>query len=193
MNILVTGSSGLIGSALTPFLRARGHQVRRLLRAPTAESDATSWNPAAGTFTEGALDGIDAVVHLAGESIASGRWTAARKARIRDSRVDLTRRLSETLARLESPPTVLVAASAIGFYGDRGDEVLDEAASPRAGFLPDVCQAWRTQRHRRASGASGSRICGPGSCSARTAGRCLRCFFRSGSVWVGCWGRAIST
>ena len=142
MNVLLTGSGGLIGSALAPALAADGHQVRRLRRAAAGGPDETSWNPADGTFAPGALDGIDGVVHLAGESIAGGRWTAARKARIRDSRVDDTRRLAEALAALEQPPRVLVAASAIGFYGDRGDELLDEAASPGIGFLPEVSRAW---------------------------------------------------
>lgn len=142
MNVLVTGSSGLVGSALAPALAADGHQVRRLRRAPATGPDATSWNPADGTFAPGALDGIEAVVHLAGENIAGGRWTAGRKARIRDSRVDGTRRLCDALAALDTPPRVLVAASAIGFYGDRGDELLDEGAPPGTGFLPEVSRAW---------------------------------------------------
>ena len=142
MHVLVTGSHGLIGSALMPFLGGDGHQVRRLLRTESDESGTTSWNPDAGTFAPGAFAGIDAVVHLAGESIASGRWTTARKSNIRDSRVIGTRNLCTALAGLETPPRVLVAASAIGFYGDRGDELLDESAPPGSGFLPDVCQEW---------------------------------------------------
>ena len=144
MNVLLTGSSGLIGSALAPALSGDGHRVRRLRRAASAAADATSWNPADGAFVAGALDGIDAVVHLAGENIAGGRWTAARKARIRDSRVDGTRRLCEALAALDTPPRVLVAASAIGFYGDRGDALLDESAAPGTGFLPEVSRSWET-------------------------------------------------
>ena len=142
MHVMLTGSTGLIGTALMPFLAGQGHQVRRLCREPSSGAETTHWNPADGTFAEGAFDGIDAVVHLAGESIASGRWTAARKARIRDSRVDGTHRLCEAMAALESPPTVLVAASALGYYGDRADEVLDESATPGTGFLPTVCQEW---------------------------------------------------
>ena len=142
MNVLMTGSSGLIGSPLMSFLGGRGHQVRRLFRRPTAEVNATFWNPADGTFADGAFDGIDAVVHLAGENIAGGRWTAARKDRIRTSRIDGTRRLCEGLASLQSPPKVLVAASAVGFYGDRADEMLDESSAPGTGFLPEVCRDW---------------------------------------------------
>ena len=142
MNVLMTGSSGLIGSPLMSFLGGRGHQVRRLFRRPTAEVNATFWNPADGTFADGAFDGIDAVVHLAGENIAGSRWTAARKDRIRTSRIDGTRRLCEGLASLQSPPKVLVAASAVGFYGDRADEMLDESSAPGTGFLPEVCRDW---------------------------------------------------
>lgn len=142
MAVLITGSSGLVGQALVPFLSGGGHHVRRLRRSPSAAADETSWNPADGTFAPGALDGVDTVIHLAGENIAGGRWTDARKVRIRESRVNDTRRLAETLSRLEVPPKVLVAASAVGFYGDRGDEVLDELSAPGSGFLPDVCQAW---------------------------------------------------
>jgi len=142
MQVLMTGSSGLIGTTLRSFLGGGGHRVRQLLRTASASDDTTSWNPAEGTFAAGAFDGIDAVVHLAGESIASGRWTAARKARIRESRVTGTRQVCEELARHDTPPKVLVSASAIGFYGDRGDEVLGESAAAGSGFLPEVCQAW---------------------------------------------------
>ena len=142
MKVLMTGSSGLIGTALRSFLGGGGHQVRRLFRTSSAAADVTSWNPADGTFAGGAFDGINAIVHLAGEGIAAGRWTAARKTRIRESRVTGTRQLCAALAGLETPPKVLVAASAIGFYGDRGNEVLDESAAAGSGFLPEVCQAW---------------------------------------------------
>lgn len=145
MKVAVTGATGLIGSALVPFLRSGGHEAAALRRARASREAAgggPSWDPDTGALSEGALDGVDAVVHLAGENIAGGRWTAARKARIRDSRVDGTRRLAQALAALPRPPRTLVAASAVGFYGDRGDENLDESSAPGDGFLPDVCQAW---------------------------------------------------
>ena len=129
MNVLMTGSSGLVGTALQPFLTEQGHSVRRLLRTPSSGTDVTSWNPTDGTFASGAFEGIDAVVHLAGENIASRRWSPAQKARIRDSRVNDTRKLCEALAALESPPSVFVSASALGFYGDRGDELLEHKVS----------------------------------------------------------------
>ena len=142
MRVAVTGATGLIGSALVPFLRGGGHEVAPLRRQGAGAAAGPGWDPATGALSAGALDGVDAVVHLAGENIAGGRWTAARKARIRDSRVDGTRRLCEALAALPHPPSTLVAASAIGFYGDRGDEQVDESSASGAGFLADVCRAW---------------------------------------------------
>jgi hypothetical protein len=143
MNVLVTGSTGLVGSTLVSFLTTGGHQVTRLVRhAPRAGQAEVQWDPAAGSIATPGLEGIDAVVHLAGESIASGRWSAEKKAKIRDSRVQGTRVLCEALAQLVTPPKVLVSASAIGYYGDRGDEVLRENSRPGRDFLADVCQAW---------------------------------------------------
>ena len=138
MTIGVTGSSGLVGSALTRRLTTDGHRVTPLRRIEGA-----------GLFFRTTKDGpdpfsppLDAVIHLAGEPIASGRWTAAKKARILTSRVEGTCRLCQTLAQSDPPPRVLVCASAIGFYGDRGDECLDERSRPGNGFLAEVVQAW---------------------------------------------------
>jgi uncharacterized protein len=142
MNILVSGASGLIGSALVPFLTTGGHTVTRLVRTGPAADGVISWDPSAGQLDPNALKGIDTVVHLAGESIAARRWTAEQKRRILDSRVQGTRLLCERLAGLERPPRVLVSASAIGFYGDRGEESLTEESAPGSGFLTDVCRAW---------------------------------------------------
>lgn len=143
MNVLVSGSTGLVGSALVSSLQSRGDQVTRLVRSdPAAGEKALRWDPDQGKLDLAAVAGIDAVVHLAGESIASGRWTAEKKARIRDSRVKGTRLLSEALSKLTQRPRVLVSASAIGFYGDRGDELLTEASPRGSGFLADVCQEW---------------------------------------------------
>ena len=141
MNLVVSGSSGLVGSALVPFLTAGGHAVRRLVRAGGAASD-LAWRPERGELDGRGFDGVDGVVHLAGESVAEGRWNAAKKQRILASRVEGTRLLAETLARCTAPPEVLVCASAVGFYGDRGDELLDESSALGAGFLADVCRQW---------------------------------------------------
>jgi uncharacterized protein (TIGR01777 family) len=140
--IAVTGSTGLVGSQLVPFLRAGGHEVVRLVRRSPAAADEIFWNPAAGQIDAGALEGLDAVVHLAGASIAGGRWTARRKAAIRASRVAGTTLLSETLAGLHRPPRVLVSTSAVGYYGDGGTAVLTEESPPGDGFLAEVCRAW---------------------------------------------------
>ena len=141
MRALISGSTGLVGSALVSFLSTEGHEVVRLVRA-TPERGEIGWDPSGGSIHEDGLEGLDAVVHLAGENIAEGRWTDAKKERIRESRVEGTRILCEALARLEGPPKVLVCASAIGFYGDRGDETVSEESAPGTGFLSDVCQAW---------------------------------------------------
>jgi uncharacterized protein (TIGR01777 family) len=143
VKILVTGSTGLIGSALVPFLHARDHTVIRLVRSASKPGGgAARWDPTAGTLDRAAVEGFDAVVHLAGEDISGGTWTSAKKARIRQSRVDGTRLLARTLASLDRPPKVLACASAIGYYGNRGDEVLTEQSEPGVGFLASVCRDW---------------------------------------------------
>jgi len=141
--VLVSGSHGLIGSALIPELAAVGDRAVRLIRRSAAgDADAVFWDPGEGRIDAAALEGVDAVVHLAGEGIATGRWTAARKTRIRRSRVEGTRLLARALAGLARPPRVLVCGSATGYYGDRGDDVLREDSAPGTGFLAEVCQAW---------------------------------------------------
>lgn len=144
MKIAITGATGLVGSALTSYLTTGGHAVVPVPRdAPPAQ-------------LRGVLEGIDAVVHLAGESIAEGRWTEARKRRIRESRLEGTTALATAVAALERKPRVLVSASAIGFYGDRGDERLTEASAPGTGFLAEVCQAWEAAT--RPAAAAGVRV-----------------------------------
>jgi uncharacterized protein (TIGR01777 family) len=148
MIIAITGSSGLVGRALVSALEADGHLVRPVVRRPTqAGLNEIRWDPAGGTIDAAELGNVDAVVHLAGESIAAHRWTSAVKERIRDSRIRGTKLLCDTLASLASKPSVLVSASAVGFYGNRGDDVLTEASPPGAGFLADVCQQWEAATH----------------------------------------------
>ncbi|QRN95105.1 TIGR01777 family oxidoreductase [Archangium violaceum] len=141
LTVAVSGTSGLVGSALVPFLTTGGHRVRRLVRGQPEAGD-IAWAPGQGEMDLVALEGVDAVVHLAGAPIADGRWTEERKALIRRSRVEGTRVLCESLARLARPPRVLVSASAMGFYGNRGDEVLTESSTSGEGFLADVTREW---------------------------------------------------
>ncbi len=140
MNVLISGATGLIGSALVPELEAGGHTVTRLSRSSSG-AKTIRWDPSAGTI-EGDLEGTEAVVHLAGESIAQGRWTSEKKRRIVDSRVQGTRLLAESIAALSAPPKVMVSTSAVGYYGDRGDEVLTEESAPGDDFLARVCREW---------------------------------------------------
>jgi uncharacterized protein (TIGR01777 family) len=141
MKILMTGSTGLIGTALTASLTKQGHAVTPLRRGAAA-AGTPSWDPAKGAIDAGALEGFDGVIHLAGESIAGLRWTAAKKRRIRDSRVEGTKLLCRALAGLSKPPRWFIGASAAGYYGDRRDEVLREDSGPGTGFLADVCKEW---------------------------------------------------
>ena len=141
--VAVTGATGLVGGALVPALRAAGHRVDRVSRRPPAAGTTDiQWDPARGLLDPRTLEGVDAVVHLAGERIAALRWTSAVKERIRRSRVDGTRLLAETLGRLTRRPRVLVAASGVGYYGDRGDVPLTEESPPGSGFLAEVCREW---------------------------------------------------
>ena len=155
--IAITGAGGLIGSALGHFLEAGGHRVVRLVRSregALAHEDAVYWNPEGDEIDAAGLRGVDAVVHLAGEPLVQlPRWTAEKKRRILESRVRGTELIARAVATLhEDGPTTLVSASAVGYYGDRGNTVLTEEASSGKGFLPDVVEAWEgaTQRARGA-------------------------------------------
>ena len=140
MNVLISGATGLIGSALVPELEANRHTITRLSRSRSG-ANTVRWDPSAGTI-EGDLEGTEAVVHLAGESIAQGRWSPDKKRRILDSRVQGTRLVAERIAALSTPPKVMVSTSAVGYYGDRGDEVLTEESTPGEDFLARVCREW---------------------------------------------------
>jgi len=142
MKILVSGSHGLVGGALIKSLLNRGDNVSRLVREAPSGSNDIEWHPNQDQIDARKLNGFDAVVHLAGESIASGRWSSEKKTRIRDSRIKGTNLLSGALAKASQPPSVFVSASAIGFYGNRGDEVLTEQSAAGNDFLAGVCKEW---------------------------------------------------
>jgi uncharacterized protein (TIGR01777 family) len=143
MRIAITGSTGLVGKALTSFLTTGGHEVIEISRRdPGTGNTWVKWDADKGISQVAELEGLDAVVHLAGENIAGGRWTKARKAAILNSRVDGTTKIVEALSKLLSPPRTLVCASAIGFYGECGDDIVDEDADPGEGYLSEVCKQW---------------------------------------------------
>lgn len=143
MKILISGSTGLIGSSLTACFKERGHDVVRLVRNESLMGDNTIlWDPEHRELKLEEFEGFDVVINLAGENISSGRWTDEKKQKIRDSRVFGTHMLAELIARLESPPALFISASAIGFYGDRSDEIMTESSEPGSGFLSDVCEKW---------------------------------------------------
>jgi len=146
MKIAVTGATGLIGAALGERLRQEGNDVLVISRRKNLSSPfpVVHWNPERGELDTRSLEGVDAVVHLAGETIAE-RWTPEKKERIRTSRVAGTRFLVDGLKRLSKRPSVLIGSSAVGFYGNRGDEELDEGSPPGTGFLPEICQAWEAE------------------------------------------------
>lgn len=142
MDVAITGSSGLIGTALTTSLRRAGHTVRPVVRREGGGPNSVRWDPEAGTIDAAALAGVDAVVHLAGEGVADKRWTDEQKSRILNSRVKGTTVIAEAMAGLDPKPQALLSGSAIGLYGDRGEEELTEASPPGSGFLPEVVAAW---------------------------------------------------
>jgi uncharacterized protein (TIGR01777 family) len=155
MKVLIAGASGLIGSALIPPLEAEGAEVTRLVRS-TPKPGEIEWHPNQDTMDPARLEGFDAVISLAGENVAAGRWTEDQKRKIHDSRVNGTHLLSEAMAKLEKRPRVFLCASATGFYGDRDDEVLDEHSDSGGGFLAGVCREW--ERATEPAAAAGVRV-----------------------------------
>jgi uncharacterized protein (TIGR01777 family) len=153
LRIIVSGSHGLVGKALIKALEADGHEIYRLVRhAPNLERE-IEWSPDRYSIAISRIEGFDAVYHLAGESIASGRWNEEKKRKIRESRTRGTKLLADALANLSQPPKTLISASAIGYYGDRGDELLTESSPPGNDFLADVCVEWeKATEHARAKG-----------------------------------------
>lgn len=144
--VAISGASGLVGRALTASLQKQGNQVIALTRGEgNGYEDSIRWDPTTGVINPARLESVGAVVHLAGENIASGRWNAALKNRIRSSRIQGTRSLVQSLSRIEHRPHTLVSASATGFYGNRGDRLLDESSSAGEGFLADVCRDWEAE------------------------------------------------
>ncbi|MBZ5662230.1 MAG: TIGR01777 family oxidoreductase [Acidobacteriia bacterium] len=165
MRILVSGSTGFLGTAAIEALEHDGHTIARLMRPQTSRhktpggaEQAVAWDPVAGTFDAAAAEGADALVHLAGASIADGRWNVSRKNLLRTSRIDATRHLMGALGKLQRPPRVIVGASAVGYYGSRGDETLGETSAPGNDFLAALCQEWERETARGAE--FGARVVG---------------------------------
>lgn len=155
--IVISGASGLVGSALCEHMEARGDRVQRLVRREVRDPDREIfWKPSEGRLDAPRLEGVDAVVHLAGENIAGGRWTEAFKRRVIDSRIASTRLIAEAVAKASDKPATLVTASAIGFYGNRPDEVVDETSAAGEGFLAETCIAW--EEAGRAAWEAGVRV-----------------------------------
>ena len=150
MKILISGATGLVAKHLIPVLEAKGHSFVRLVRGRTPAADEIAWDSEKGFSDEEAakLEGIDAVIHLAGDNVASENWSDGKKRRIRDSRVVGTRVLVDALSKRSAKPKLLISASAIGFYGNRGDEVLTEESAPGSGFFPEICSEWESEALR---------------------------------------------
>ncbi len=156
--IAVTGATGLVGSALVSSLEQAGHAVLRLVRRPVQNAEQESyWNPSTGEIDADVLEGVDAVVHLGGANVAKQRWSNAYKQVLRSSRIDSTTLLARTIASLQQKPRVLVTASAIGFYGSRGDELLDEESPIGSGFLAELCHDW--EEANQPAREAGVRVC----------------------------------
>jgi uncharacterized protein (TIGR01777 family) len=160
MRILISGSTGFLGTSLIESLERQGHEIGRLVRPETGKRSSrppnssqgpghtVAWDPVAGEFDAAGAEGADALVHLAGASIAGGRWNASRKSLLRTSRIDATRHLMQALSKLQRAPRVIVAASAVGYYGNRGDETLTEASVPGKDFLAELCREWESETAR---------------------------------------------
>ncbi|HEX5032251.1 MAG TPA: TIGR01777 family oxidoreductase [Candidatus Eisenbacteria bacterium] len=159
MRIAIGGASGLIGMALTRHLTAQGHQVLRLVRRPARDATEVGWNPGDGVIDAAGLDGLDAAVNLSGSTIARWPWTAGHRRRVLESRTRSTALLARTLASLSPRPRVFVSASAVGYYGDRGSEILTETSGAGTGFLAEVCRAWESAADPAA--AAGIRVATP--------------------------------
>ena len=157
MKVLIAGASGLIGSALVSRLKQERHEISRLVRRAPVSTDEIQWDPDAGVIDQASIEGIEGVIHLGGASIAGKRWNDAYKQEIRDSRVNSTRLLSEALARMPQKPEVFLCASALGYYGERGDEVLTENSPKGDGFLPDVTAEWEAAT--APASEAGIRVC----------------------------------
>jgi uncharacterized protein (TIGR01777 family) len=142
LNILITGSTGLIGSELASLLKKNHHRIVRLVRKAPTGSDEVRWDPSTGIPDKASIEGLDAVIHLAGENIAASRWTKEQKKRIEESRIQGTQLLAQSLSHLFDPPKVLISVSAVGYYGDRGDTKLNETSPPGSGFLAGLCREW---------------------------------------------------
>jgi hypothetical protein len=152
MKILISGSSGLVGTATSAGLHADGHNVVHLVRpGKTAKAGDVQWDPMRATVDVAGLEGVDVVIHLSGAGIADGRWTEERKQILRSSRIDTTRVLVDSLSRLKQKPRVLIVASAIGYYGSRGDEILTESSAIGTDFLALLCRDWEAEASRAAA------------------------------------------
>ena len=149
LRILISGASGLIGAAVVQALESKGHEVTRLVRLPTHEAHEIQWNPMLPVRPE-MVSGFDTMIHLSGESIA-GRWSPEKKRRIRESRIESTRNLVTALIKADKPPHTFICASAVGYYGNRGDEILTEESPSGEGFLPEVCREWEAATKPAAS------------------------------------------
>ena len=183
MRILVAGSSGLVGSALVPALEAAGHEVGRLVR-PGSTGAGIPWDPAAGSIDGAALEGADAVINLAGRNIGERRWDETERRLVWESRVDATGLLAQALAGLTRPPAVLLSASAVGFYGHRPGERLDESSVPGTGFFPELCAAWEAATAPAAAARTRVAFLRSGVVLSRSGGALARLLAPLGPAWL---------